>query len=260
MLTDAQRNIICATVPVLKEHGEAITSEFYRQLFIGHSELLNVFNEANQHKGGQSASLATSILMYAAHIDHIDKIGDMVDYIAHKHSSLEVQPEHYPIVGDYLLRAIRTVLGAAATDEIIDAWAVAYTDLADVFIRKEQRLYDNASKQPGGWSGYKSFVVKKKIKESDGVMSLYLVPEDGTPLPPYLEGQFLSLNLTVPGSPHQQIRQYSISCLSNPEYYRISVGRETTPGLKGEMIEGVVCRADVKALAYEVFRRNTKAF
>lgn len=240
MITDAQRNIVRATVPVLKEYGETITSEFYRQLFIGHPELLNVFNQANQRKGGQSASLAASILMYAAHIDHIDKLGDMADYIANKHGSLEVQPEHYPIVGDYLLRAIRSVLGEAATDEVLDAWAAAYGDLADIFIKKEQTLYDDNSAQEGGWRGYKSFVVTKKVKESEALVSLYLAPEDGTSLPPFKEGQFLSIRLNVPGNPHEQIRQYSVSCASNANYYRISVGREKAAPGATEISDGIV--------------------
>lgn len=240
MITEAQRNIVRTTVPVLKEHGEAITSEFYRQLFTDHPELLNIFNQANQRRGGQSASLAASILMYAAHIYHVDKLGGMVDYIAHKHGSLEVQPEHYPIVGDYLLRAIRTVLSAAATDEIIDAWAAAYGDLAAIFIQREQQLYEENSSQHGGWNGYKPFTVIKKFKESETVMSVYLSPEDGQPLPPFAEGQFLSLKLMIPGNTNQQIRQYNISCASNGAYYRISVGHEKTKTAENKVIEGVV--------------------
>lgn len=240
MITEIQRDIVRTTVPVLKQHGEAITSEFYRQLFVGHPELLNIFNQANQRQGGQSASLAASILMYAAHIDHIDKLGDMVDYIAHKHGSLEVQPEHYPIVGDYLLRAIRTVLGEVATDEIIDAWSAAYEDLSEIFVTREQQLYEENGAQQGGWNGYKAFTVIKKVKESESVMSVYLSPEDRQPLPPFAEGQFLSIKLTVPGNPNEQIRQYSISCASNGRYYRISVGHERTEIGESRVVEGLV--------------------
>lgn len=43
-------------------------------------------------------------------------------------------PEHYPIVGTCLLQAIKEVLGDAATEEIMEAWRVAYGFLADIFI------------------------------------------------------------------------------------------------------------------------------
>src|ERR1700750_714560 len=129
MLTEQQRTIIRATVPALQQYGGAITTHFYGSLFEEHPALLNVFNKANQREGGQAQNLATSILMYAAHIDHVDQLGGMVERIAHKHGSMDVQPEHYPIVGHHLLLSIRKVLGEAATDEVIDAWAAAYGQL-----------------------------------------------------------------------------------------------------------------------------------
>ena len=122
-------------------HGEAITKAFYDELFTAHPELLNMFNLANQRDGGQARSLAASILSYAAHINHLEALGGMVERIAHKHASLYVLPEQYPIVGKHLLSAICMVLGAAATDEIIDAWAAAYGQLADIMIGRESDLY-----------------------------------------------------------------------------------------------------------------------
>jgi nitric oxide dioxygenase len=140
LLTDQQRIIIRATVPALKQHGEAITTYFYQSLFTEHPDLLNVFNKANQREGGQAANLAASILMYAANIDHLDKLGGMIERIAHKHGSMEVQPEHYPIVGHHLLLAIRHSLGEAATEEVIDAWGAAYGQLASIFVGRESEL------------------------------------------------------------------------------------------------------------------------
>jgi len=57
------------------------------------------------------------------------------------HVKVGVLPEHYPMVGDALLQAIKTVLGDAATDEIMAAWGEAYGFLADVLIAKEKELY-----------------------------------------------------------------------------------------------------------------------
>ncbi len=204
MLTEAQRSIIRATVPVLQEHGEAITKHFYQSLFEAHPELLNVFNKANQGPGGQAANLATSILMYAAHIDHLDKLAPMVERIAHKHGSMEVKPEHYPIVGHHLLLAIKAVLGDAATEEVIGAWGVAYGDLAEIFIQREKQLYDEGADQPGGWHEFKPFRVTRKVRESSTIVSFYLAPADGKPLPSYRPGQFVSIKLKAPSDPNEQ--------------------------------------------------------
>jgi nitric oxide dioxygenase len=109
MLTPAQHDIIRATVPVLREHGETITRQFYASMFEKHPELYNIFNPVNQVNGLQQRSLAGSILAYAAHIDQLDSLQGMVSRISNKHGSLEVQPEHYPIVGEHLMAAISSV-------------------------------------------------------------------------------------------------------------------------------------------------------
>ena len=224
MLTDSQREIIRATVPALRLHGEKITDRFYADLFEAHPALWNVFNPANQRPGGQSRSLAASILAYAANIDQLDRLGDMVERIAHKHGSLEVQPEHYPIVGHHLLGAIRAVLGEAATDEVIGAWGAAYGMLAQIMIGREQELY--ATAKAANWAGYKSCIVVRKEPESDSMISLYLAADDGTPLPAFRPGQFVGIKVRVPGQATDSIRQYSLSAAPGGRHYRISVRRE----------------------------------
>src|SRR5437764_15174119 len=83
-LLPPHRKTVQSTVPVLRAHGEKITTVFYRQMFEAHPELLNIFNPANQRNGAQARSLAASILAYAAHIDQLDHLGEMVEQIAQK--------------------------------------------------------------------------------------------------------------------------------------------------------------------------------
>lgn len=225
-MTPQQIQTIKATVPVLQQHGATITRVFYDALFQAHPELLNIFNPVNQQNGRQASTLAASILMYAAHIDQLGQLGPMVDRITHKHVSLDVRPEHYPIVGRYLLQAIETVLGQAATPQIMSAWAAAYTQLAEIMIGVEEGLNTKAAAQVGGWRGFKPFVVQGKTTESAVITSFVLAPKDGQALPPFLPGQYLSVQMQVPGHTTQQIRQYSLSDAPNGRTYRISVKRE----------------------------------
>lgn len=229
MLSDRQRDIVKATVPALREHGETITKTFYGAMFAAHPELYNLFNPANQRDGGQARSLAASVLAYAEHIDSLDRLGNMVERIAGKHASMEVQPGHYPIVGKYLLGAIEKVLGPAATPEILGAWAAAYGQLADIMTGRERGLYEEGAGQPGGWRGFKPFRVERKQRESEVMVSFHLVPADGAPLPAHKPGQYLSVKVRPPGHCYEQIRQYSISCAPNGRHYRISVKREDAP-------------------------------
>ncbi|GIO30677.1 flavohemoprotein [Paenibacillus albilobatus] len=231
MLTQETIDIIKSTVPVLEVHGKEITTVFYQLLFENHPELLNIFNHANQREGKQQTALANAVYAAAAHIDHLENILPAVKQIAQKHRALNVKPEHYPIVGENLLEAIKTVLGDAATPEIINAWAEAYGVIADAFIGVEAEMYREAENAPGGWAGFRPFVVARKVKESDVITSFYLKPRDGGAISSYLPGQYITVRVKPENQPYAQIRHYSLSAAPGGDSYRISVKRESgAPG------------------------------
>jgi nitric oxide dioxygenase len=226
--------IIKSTVPVLEKHGEAITTRFYQLMFGNHPELLNIFNHANQKQGRQQRALAGTVYAAAQYIDNLEAILPVVKQIAHKHRSLGIKAEHYPIVGKHLLMAIKDVLGAAATEEIINAWAEAYGVIADAFISVEAEMYDEASSQKGGWDGFRSFYVDRKVKESDVITSFYLKPADNKEIADFQPGQYISIKLEIDGEEYTHIRQYSLSDSPGKDYFRISVKREAgTPNPDG---------------------------
>jgi nitric oxide dioxygenase len=220
-------DVIKSTVPVLEKHGESITTKFYQLMFANHPELLNIFNHANQKQGRQQKALASTVYAAAMYIDQLEAIIPVVKQIAHKHRSLGIKPEHYPIVGTHLLLAIKEVLGEAATEEIMEAWRTAYGVLADVFISVEAQMYEEAASQTGGWAGFRNFVIERKVKESEVITSFYLRPEDNQGLAPFQPGQYISVKLEIEGEDYTHIRQYSLSDAPGKDYYRISVKKET---------------------------------
>lgn len=226
MLNQATIEIIKSTVPVLEVHGEEITRTFYSRMFEAHPELLNIFNHANQKQGRQQKALANTVYAAAKYIDQLETILPAVVQIAHKHRSLGILPEHYPIVGEYLLLAIKEVLKDAATPEIIQAWADAYQVIADVFIETERKMYEEAANQEGGWDTFKTFKISRIEDESDVIKSFYLVPADGGALAGFVPGQYISVKVNIPGEENTHIRQYSLSDSPNGQYYRISVKKE----------------------------------
>lgn len=226
MLSEKTIQIIKSTVPVLETHGTEITKRFYQLLFSNHPELLNIFNHANQKQGRQQTALANAVYAAALHIDNLAAILPAVKQIGHKHRSLGIKAEQYPIVGQNLLAAIKDVLGDAATDEILQAWAEAYGVIADAFIGVEAEMYGEAERQAGGWAGFKPFVVSRKAKESDVIASFYLIPQDGGAIASFEPGQYISIKTELPGEQYTHIRQYSLSDAPGKSYYRISVKRE----------------------------------
>ncbi|WP_010281935.1 NO-inducible flavohemoprotein, partial [Bacillus timonensis] len=226
MLNQKTIEIVKSTVPVLEKYGKDITTHFYKRMFKNNPELLNIFNHANQRQGRQQTALANAVYAAAAHIDNLEAIIPVVKQIGQKHRALGIQPEHYPIVGENLLGAIKEVLGDAATDEIINAWAEAYGAIADAFIGVEKEMYKEAKEQPGGWEGFRNFVVERKVKESEVITSFYLKPEDGKEIASYQAGQYLTVKVQPEGDEYTHIRHYSLSDAPGKDYYRISVKRE----------------------------------
>lgn len=225
-MTNEQKNLIKATVPILKEHGVLLTTHFYNRMFSHNPELKHMFNMGNQQNKKQQTALAMAVLAYAENIENPAVLMPAVDSIGQKHTSLDIRPEHYAIVGKHLIASIGEVLGEGATPAILDAWTAAYLQLAAIMTSHEQNLYDHQIKKQGGWTGWRPFIVKEKVQESDEITSFYLYPADGGPVADFTPGQYISVRLFLPELNLLQPRQYSISCAPNGSFYRISVKKE----------------------------------
>ncbi|MGN7310907.1 NO-inducible flavohemoprotein [Alkalicoccobacillus gibsonii] len=229
-LTKEQMSLIKSSAPVLAEYGTTITKCFYSNLFNAHPELLHLFNHSNQKQTKQQQALANTLYAAAANIEQLESLLPVVRQIAQKHRSLQVKPEHYPIVGHHLLAAIKEVLGNDASDELIEAWEVAYGIIAEIFISVEKEMYQEVQEQEGGWSGYRRFTVKKKKPETSLVTSFYLVPEDGQTIPSFVPGQYITIKgySQDEDDEYTHLRQYSLSDAPNQEYFRLSIKRDGT--------------------------------
>lgn len=225
-MTKEQKQLITATVPVLKENGVLLTKHFYQRMFEHNPELKNMFNMGNQESGKQQTALAMAVLAYAENIANPGVLMPVVDRIGHKHVSLDIRPEHYQIVGRHLIASIQEVLGEAATPGIVDAWTVAYQQLADLMSGHERKIYSDKAAQESGWTGWRPFSVGKKIVESAEITSFYLYPTDGGKVMPHVPGQYISIRVFLPEMNLYQSRQYSVSSTPTQEYYRISVKKE----------------------------------
>lgn len=210
MLTPQQIELVKATVPVLIEHGVALTTHFYTRMMRGNPELRQIFNQGHQRAGRQQASLAGAVLAYAQNIENPAVLIDAVRHIANKHVSVGIRAEHYGIVGRHLLASIQEVLGEAATPELIDAWAAAYGQLADIMIGMESDLYRSNALAEGGWSVWRGFRIVAKKKETDAVASFVLEPVDGGAVMPAQPGQYISVRLHVSSEKLVQPRQYTV--------------------------------------------------
>ncbi|XID74751.1 NO-inducible flavohemoprotein [Alkanindiges sp. WGS2144] len=226
MLTESQKDLVKATVPVLRENGVALTSHFYNRMLGNNPHLKETFNLGHQRSGAQAQALAGAVLAYAENIDDPSVLAPVIELIAHKHVSLNIQAPDYNIVGENLLHSISEVLSISMEDELIKAWGEAYGQLANVFIDAEKKIYNEHAQTEGSWLGWRKFKVAKKVPESSEITSFYLQPSDGGKLPPHQAGQYISVRIHVPELELKQPRQYTLSDSPQPDYLRISVKRE----------------------------------
>ncbi|KMK51212.1 dihydropteridine reductase [[Actinobacillus] muris] len=236
-LTAQQIELVKATVPVLRESGVALTSHFYKRMLGNNPHLKEVFNLGHQRSGAQARSLAGAVLAYAENIENPMVLASAVELMAHKHVSLEIQAPDYAIVGENLLHSISEVLNIPMDDPLIEAWAAAYGQLADLLITTEKAIYDEHAQTQGSWLGWRKFKIAKKVKESAEITSFYLTPSDDGELPQYKAGQYVSVRVFVDELGLKQPRQYTLSDSPKADHLRISVKREDP---KGELAGGWV--------------------
>ncbi|ACU37684.1 globin domain-containing protein [Actinosynnema mirum] len=224
MLSAQSREIVTATLPVVREHVVAIATRFYGRMLGENPELLNVFNRGNQASGEQRKALAGSVVAYAAHLVGQGQeipLDAVISRIAHKHVSLGITPEQYTIVGRYLMGAVKEVLGEAVTPEVAAAWDEVYWLFAVKLIAIETRMYQDLHADPGRI--YAPWVVTGRVEEAEDAVSLLLAPESG-PVPHHLAGQYVTVALEMADGVRQG-RQYTVSRAAGHEALRITVRR-----------------------------------
>lgn len=225
--------IIKATVPVLEEHGTAITKVFYKNMFIEHPELLDIFNETNQKLGRQQNALASTVLAAAKHIEHLGVLLPQVTGISHKHRALQILPEHYPIVGKHLIGAIKQVLGEAANDDIINAWTEAYDEIANVFIQLEKDMYKEEM-----WQGFAAFKVIEKVAAATDIAAFTVVPVDSSQnidlsTLNLTAGQYITVKTDPKNSDHLALRHYSLYSARTDKGIQFAVRRDNRDEHRG---------------------------
>ena len=211
MLSARSAEVVRATLPVVGAAIGDITPVFYRSLFAAHPELeRDLFNRGNQAQGDQARALAGAIAAYAAILvtDSGRTPEEILARIAHKHASLGIVAEQYPIVHEHLFKAIVDVLGEAVTPEVAAAWDEVYWSMAGALIAMERKLYADAGVEPGG--GWRQLVVRDRAQESPDTVSFVLAAPDGSTLPTAYPGQYVSVAVELPDGA-RQIRQYSLT-------------------------------------------------
>ncbi|MFF9404227.1 globin domain-containing protein [Streptomyces anandii] len=241
MLSEQSAATVRATLAAVGAAIGEITERFYARLFDAHPELLrDLFNRGNQAAGTQKQALAGSIAAFATHLVHNPEQRPdlMLDRIAHKHASLGITPEQYPVVHEHLFAAIAEILGDAVTPEVAAAWTDVYWLMAGALIAVEKRLYEQSEQR-----GRREWKVVERIEETADVATFRLRPVDDGPVPGYRAGQYVSVGVTLADGA-RQIRQYSLTAAPGSPERQFAVkrvaGGEVSNHLHAHVREGDV--------------------
>ncbi|WP_416962308.1 globin domain-containing protein [Streptomyces sp. Agncl-13] len=225
MLTDQSAVVVRATLPAVGAAIEEISGRFYDRIFAAHPGLLrDLFNRGNQASGAQRQALAGSIAAFATHLaEHpYDRPDVMLSRIAHKHASLGVRADQYPVVHEHLFAAITEVLGDVLTPEVARAWNEVYWLMANALIAVEARLYAEQGVIEG--EAWREWEVVARTEETADVASFLLSPADGNPAPAFKAGQYVSVQVQLADGA-RQIRQYSLTGAPDAATRSIAVKR-----------------------------------
>ncbi|BCL31109.1 globin domain-containing protein [Streptomyces aurantiacus] len=249
MLSEQSAATVRATLPAVGGALGEISDRFYARLFTAHPELLrDLFNRGNQASGTQRQALAGAFAAFAAQlVERPDERPDtMLNRIAHKHASLGITPEQYPVVHEHLFAAVVDVLGEAVTAEVAAAWTEVYWLMANALIAIEKRLYAaSRAGEPGGGpseglgdglgdglgerlgkglGGWRAWEVVERVEETADVATFLIRPADSAPAPRFGPGQYVSVRVELPDGARQS-RQYSLIGTPGSSVRRIGVKR-----------------------------------
>jgi nitric oxide dioxygenase len=225
MLSDQNRPVVEATLPVVGQHIGEIAQRFYQHMFANHPELLDgTFNRGNQARGEQQQALAGSVATFASALvqkpEHVPE--SLLRRIAHKHASLGIRPDQYQVVYDNLMWAIGDVLGDAVTPEVAAAWDEVYWLMANALINQERGLYSARGVRPE--TVWRPWRVESKIRETPDVVTFVVKRIDDRLVKTSLPGQYVTVTMHMPDGVHQP-RQYSLTRADDGEHRHFSVKR-----------------------------------
>ena len=209
-LTPEQAEVITQTLPVVGANIEKITPNFYNRMFAAHPALIaDTFNRGNQKQGAQQKALAASVATFAATLVDPDAPApeELLSRIGHKHISVGIKPEQYPIVHKHLFDAIEEILTPEVFQGAVrDAWDAVYLEMERVLINFEKGLYDDLGVEAG--DVFRAAHVVSREERGDDVAVFSVKLDDETPVS-YLPGQYISVRQTMPDGAGQ-LRQYSL--------------------------------------------------
>ena len=110
---------------------------FYTTLFADYPQVKPLF--ANTIMQKQAKQLFKSLVFVIENLRYPDVLTKTLKDLGTRHIQYGVQPEHYPMVGNTLLKTLSVFLNSAWTSNTEKAWSDAYTSIAELMLSDAEK-------------------------------------------------------------------------------------------------------------------------
>lgn len=113
-------------------HAPQLADTFYGHLFTDFPAVTPLFIGTDM--GDQKKKLVASLKLVVENLRRPEVLGPALEDLGLRHVDYGAREEHYPAVGQTLLKSLAEVAGDLWTDELNNAWAEAYDVVAEKMI------------------------------------------------------------------------------------------------------------------------------
>ena len=116
----------------VKPHAEDFASSFYENLFADYPAAKPLFTETDVK--AQSKKLLASLVFVVENLKNPGALTEALQGLGARHVKYGALPEHYPLVGNTLLKTFGQYLKEDWTEEVKEAWVQAYGVITEVML------------------------------------------------------------------------------------------------------------------------------
>lgn len=142
-MTPTQVQLIRSSWAAVEPISDAAATIFYDRLFNLDPRLADLFRHTDMAK--QRKLLMQTLAVVVKSIDRLDQIIPAVQALGRRHAGYGVEDGDYDTVGAALLWTLEEGLGPTFTPETRDAWATAYSTLAEVMMEASRAVQETAA-------------------------------------------------------------------------------------------------------------------
>ena len=117
---------------LVKPQADAFVASFYNNLFTDYPAAKPLFEHSDM--AGQQKMLKGALVMVVENLRKPDVLSSSLRGLGARHVKYGALPEHYPLVGNSLLKTLGQYAGDAWTPELKGAWTDAYGAITELML------------------------------------------------------------------------------------------------------------------------------